>query len=377
MKLYELVDPKHSYIFEDYMTIDGRYLILNDNVFDLKKQKELGNIFSIENLKTIFENICVKDTPFIKEIRDILNNEKISLFEIKSGIIRHQKLLTEQEEAGISTDTDFQTTQKGTTHNKVFTAILAVARKIKKLLWSVGGIIVDTFLVASGIGKSVQWIPWAIVLALDVYQWASGDYGTDVEFQNASPVWKGLMIGFDVLGLTTAGAASKISRKIFEPISKLTSEKQIAQWVAKTPKAKAILQKMYNGISGVTAKLKYASQYLQKMPKLAQWFVKAVTLIPKFLGWLVKLLGKLLSEPGKIAQKLGTKLQGARFPAMNIGKGLKGATNVGGLMYGTDKTIQGWTQLKTGMNSVQLKNLKMMSDIRNEMNRIPIPVFNK
>lgn len=337
MKLCDLIEPEHRYIFEDYMTIDGRYLILNDDLFDLKEQKELGNVFSLKNLKTIFENICVKDTPFIKEIRDILNNEKISLHEIKIGLIKQQKLLTEQEESNTLSNIDFQTTQKGTPHNKVFTAILAIARKIKKLLWSVGGIVVDTFLIASGIGKSVQWIPWAIVLALDVYQWASGDYGTDIEFQNASPVWKGLMIGFDVLGLTTAGAISKIGRKIFEPIKALASEEQIARWIAKTPKAKVILQKIYNGISGVSTKLNSAARYLQKMPKMAQWFVKAVSLIPKFLNWLVKLLEKLLSAPGKVAEKLGTKIQGARLVGKDIGKGLKGAINVGGLMYGVER----------------------------------------
>ena len=43
-------------------------------------------------------------------------------------------------------------------------------RKLKDAMYSNIGMIVDGILIATGVGKGVQWIPWALITALDIYQ---------------------------------------------------------------------------------------------------------------------------------------------------------------------------------------------------------------
>ena len=347
ISMYDIVSQEQGFVFEDYMTIDGRYLILNDNVFDLKEQKELGNVFSVENLKTIFENLNVKNSPIVDRVKDILNSSKISLTEIKSNIIKQQKLLLEQESYG----NEPQVTTNEPQHSVIAKGVLWIARRLKKLLWSIGGMVVDAFLFASGIGKSVQWIPWAIVLALDVYELSSGDYGTDVEFKDASPIWKGLTIGFDILGLATTEAVSKVAANSLKFLKFTKTEEQAAKLVAGSPKAKGVLQKMYTAISSVGNKLDSAGKYLEKMPTLARWFGEILLFIPKILSWLGEMLGKILSAPGKLAAKAGEAIQGSKLVGKSLGRGLQTATNTG-MMLG------GITAGQTGVGAIKDNRMK-------------------
>ena len=325
-----VIEP--SYVFENYMTVDGRFLIRNDVIFDLKEQNEIGNIFSINNLKLLFENINIKNSALIDKIKDVLYNKKISLVEVRSEIIKNKELILEQD---ISTNTDEpQTTQNDTNHGLIAKGVLYIARKLKSLLWSVGGMVVDAFLVASGIGKSVQWIPWAIVFCLDIYEWHSGDYGDDIEFKNDSTIWKGLTLGFDILGLISAGAFSKVTRELFLPRRGLGTEGEVASWVAKNPEAKSALQKIYGALSGVSGKLDQAAEYLKTMPTLVQWLVNILTIVPRFISWLGKLLWRILSIPGKIAYNVGNAVQGSSLVGKNIGSGLRAAVNTRGVLGG-------------------------------------------
>lgn len=352
--LYYQQEPS---FFDNYLTIDGRFYIKNDELFDLHEQKELGYLFTLKNLKILFENVNVKNSPYIENVKKSLNeitNEKFTIFEIKREILTNKSLLTEQEDT-----TEPQATQTDTTGSMIGKGLLWIARKLKSILWSIGGMAADAFLVASGIGKSVQWIPWAIVLALDVYEWTTGDYGTDEDFKNSSTFWKILSIGFDVMGMMTGGVVAKAASKLFLPVKAMKSEAEVAKFVASSPKAKGVLTKLSSMLSGASGWISKASSSVStKMPTLGKWLSSISGSVGKSVGSIGSFISKILGAPGKIAGSIGTKLGGEA-----VGRGVQSATNTAALMGGIEKGVGLYTQYKTGLSSVQLKNLQTLSQI--------------
>lgn len=357
--ILEMYEPTKSYFFDNYLTIDGRYYIQNDYVFDLHEQKELGDLFSLENLKTIFETVNVKNSIIVENIKKLLyntTNEILMLYEVKREILLKRSLLTEQDSEG---DEYEDSTLNEPQHGTIAGGVLYLARKLKSMLWSIGGMAVDALLVASGIGKTVQWIPWAILLTLDTYQWTSGDYGSDTEFKEASKFWKYLTLGFDAIGMMSAGPIAKAAAKLFEPVKLFKSEGQIAQWVSKSPQAKAVLTKMSSIISGAGSWLtKGADMMMSKMPTLGKWMSSIATTAGNLLKTVGSFIGKILSSPGKLAQNIGTKLGGE-----NIGRGFKAATNTAAMVGGLQVGANQYAQHKTGLNAIQLKNAETMDNV--------------
>jgi hypothetical protein len=74
-KLYGLEPIRRDYVIEACISVDGRYLVVRDEVFDNIEQKIIGNIWeSIDIFKTIFTNVKVEN-----------HDEEYS--QIKEGII--------------------------------------------------------------------------------------------------------------------------------------------------------------------------------------------------------------------------------------------------------------------------------------------------
>ena len=205
-KMYNFTTHNDYIIESPHLTIDGRFLIYNDELLDLNLNENLGDLFTLKNLKHLFENINMsllnEQYYIIENVKNLLNktNEKYLKEEIRKSI--KDGVLLEQND---------------TIGSVVGNSILWVARKVKNLLWSIGGMAADAFLVASGIGKSVQWIPWFICFCLDVYEWINNDYEKD-EDRNASPAWKILNLGFDILGFMTTGPFATIAKTALEPL---------------------------------------------------------------------------------------------------------------------------------------------------------------
>lgn len=316
--------------FDNYLTIDGRFYIKNDELYDLQEQQELGYLFSIKNLKTLFENVNIGNSLLVDKVRKTLNevvNEKLTIFEVKREILIGKSLLTEQDDTSVSEPETDQNTSQG---SLIGNGVLWIARKLKSILWSIGGMAVDAFLVASGIGKSVQWIPWAICLALDSYQWSTGDYGSDEDFKNSSTFWKILTIGFDIMGMMTGGVIAKAAQKLFAPIKMLKDEVKIGQWVAKSPQAKALLTKMSSLLSGASGWLsKGAETVSASMPTMGKWLGTAAETVGKSIATVGSYIGKILGAPGRLAGNIGTKLGGEA-----VGRGTQAATNMAAVMGG-------------------------------------------
>jgi len=69
-KMYGIIPPKRDYIFEMSVSVDGRYYIVHDEVFDIQEQRAIGNLWdSLDVFKTMFQNVQLENTEY-SQIRE-------------------------------------------------------------------------------------------------------------------------------------------------------------------------------------------------------------------------------------------------------------------------------------------------------------------
>lgn len=353
---------KSSYVFESFVTVDGRYLIFQDEIWDNKDQQNLGNIWeSIDKFKTIFKNISIDNSEYMTIRENIISlpitESNNSLYELRDFIIKEDffndtwagKEIKKTGEglANFGKDSWNGLKKLGVTISQGdWGQILAllkkgvkfILRKLKDALYSTAGMIVDAILVASGIGKTVQWIPWALVTSLDVYQMITNDYPPE---QQDDPIGiKLLDLGFDILGLVSAGVFAKSAKALFSPIRNLLGNPAKAtEAIAKNPKMLSTIKQIISGISKVPEKLKGAQSFLMsKFPKGSEF-------IGKILGGLDNILNKL--------KEFLITITGGRTA---VGRSVvRPALATGGVIYGIDKINsnkqqQQWSKLQNTLN---------------------------
>ena len=356
-ELYGLIPIKRNYIFEASVSSNGRYFIIHDEVFDIQEQKTIGNLWgSIDVFKTIFQNTILDNSEYAQIRESVLS---LPILEGKETLYGLRDILLEWnffdntwvggelKKAGQGIK-DFATTSyqglkdfgiaisQGDWKNVL--SLLAkgvkyLLRELKSALYSTVGMLVDAILVASGIGLSVQWIPWAMVTALDVYQISTNDWPPE---ESALPTWaKFLTLGFDILGLVLTSAAAKAAKVSLNPLIKMGNNTgRISQYLSKNPKLKNIIESMIKGINKVPKMLSNAQSFLIKK------FPNGAKFISGILG---KLSGVLKTMEESLSKLIG------KTPARI---GMATATT-GGLLYGIDKVSGNKTTNKTNMGDLE------------------------
>jgi hypothetical protein len=205
------------------------------------------------------------------------------------------------------------------------------ARKLRSLLYNPVGIILDSILIATGIGKAGQWVPWAIVVALDIYEISTGDY----EDKDA-PTWlRWLLVGADVLGLVLAGGVAASAKATLAVFKGVKTEAQFAEIAMKNPNTIKIIEKIIGAFSKVPQYLGKAVTYL-KSTKMA-----------KAAPWIQNILGKAEGILQNGTKSL-TKITNTAKTAKVAGKQLKAATNVAKKSLSQNAKIAAKTAVKTG-----------------------------
>lgn len=379
------------YVFECHLTVDERYFVLHDEVFDIQEQTKLGNIWSsLDIFKTIFKNVSV-DNPEYRQIQEsfsklpILENQnnlyKVRDYLLEFDVFTDTWLGRQAKSAGQGISDFAKTSYDGLKKLGVSIGqgewtrvldllkkgVLFVLRGLKDAAYSTVGMIVDAILIATGVGKTAQVVVWGLITALDVYQistnnWPAGD--------NREELWKYLDLGFDLLGLVFAGVAAKGARAVFKPLSGL-SVKNMASKVAQSPKMKTLVQNMLSATKSGGGKLaSVQASILKKWPAGAK-FINVV------LGFFEGIMKKLQTYLGKITSTSNLKniknvnaVPGSGFiPKVKtagefLKRGAVGGGIAGGLSYGLEKIFGGEDK---GMDNDDLENLTN-SDIK--------PVFN-
>ena len=238
--------------------------------------------------------------------------------------------------------------------NLVKNGALYVARKIRSALYNPIGLILDAILVASGVGKSAQFVIWGIVVALDIYELTTGNY----EDKSEGFLERLLFTGIDMIGLVAAGFAAKSSKTLVGNMLRKfgTSEKGLVKAAQSSPKFKSILESILNSATAASGKMGQVSTFLKsKSPMLYNFVSSILGGIGKFIMMIVnsiKGIFKLISKPGQIIKKSlgGGKLGSATQAGVNT------TALVGGLgTYGKVKTAQQNKDLSVALKNTDVK----------------------
>jgi hypothetical protein len=393
-----------SVVITDWLSPDDKYLILLDELYDLEAKVKLGDIWeNFDNFKLFMSHSfeVAKNIPtHIKEsISETLNsliltesknnisnlkpllrqflNEQGFFSDVKSGLKKTGQWFADQ-----ATDfgydlkdlvtTGFDGVKKvvnGITQgdwkqvlNLLGQGMLFFARKLRSLLYNPVGIILDAILVATGIGKGVQWIPWAIIVALDIYEVSTGDYE-----QKDVPTWlRWIMIGCDFLGLIftadVAGAA-KAALSVFKG-AKTTEE--FAQIAARNPNTVKWLEKIIGTFSKIPEYLGKAATYLKstKLAKASPWIEGILGKAEGVLAQGSNSLNEIVNT-AKSASKGGEAIRatqaGQKTVSQLASKGAKEGLKTAAVVAGVDKGLKKGMQLYQGLSDEEMEQQEMMA----------------
>jgi hypothetical protein len=336
---------KRNYIFEMCTTVDGKYFIIQDEVFDIQEQKTIGNLWgSMDVFKTIFETIKLEDEGYTQIRENFLSlpivESQQNLYGLRDILLEFNFLqdtwLGRQFKSAGDSIADFAKTSyeglknfgiavsKGEWGNiltLLAKGVRYLLRKLKDAMYSNIGMIVDAILIATGVGAGAAKVAWGLIVALDVYQLLFNDWPDE---EKNDPMWlKFLYLGIDVLGFVSAGAAAKAAKAGIAPLRALAkSPAKIAQFLERSPRIKGFIKSMIEGMKGVPARLQSVMKTLS-------------TKFPKGAGFINSILGGLRNISTKFTESL-QKLLG-----QTAGKGASSGIKTGGVLYGFDKVLHG------------------------------------
>lgn len=375
-----------EFVITDWLSPDEKYAIFLDELYDISNKVKIGNIWeNFDNFKFFLKHSfeVAKDVPeTIKEsvlasINGLVltesNQDIRSLKPIVKEMFINEGLGDLASAAGNWIKDTAQGVVTGTTEfvktslsgiqklvgnisagqwaevlKIIKNGALYVARKIRAALYNPVGLILDAILVATGIGKSAQFVIWGIVVALDIYELTTGNY----EDKEDSFLSKLLFTGIDMIGLVSTGIVAKESRTFIGPLLKRfgSSMEGIKNAVKASPKLKGLLEGMLTYSTSAKGNMGKVASFLQKKSPMLYKFVSGVlgglgTIIAKLISVIKSVLGvagKVLSAPGKAINKAlgGGKLGGA------VKAGVETSAIVGGL--GTHE------KLKAAQNDAEL-----------------------
>jgi hypothetical protein len=323
-------------VFTDWLSPDEKFIIFLDEVYDLENKVRLGNIWENFDLfknfirhsfevatnvpqvvkesinKSLSKLILTESTqdmtklkPFIRQLMlegtwNPFNKDFWSMKNAGELGTEFKDWTVKQAKDAYEGTTDFLSTSweglkkagiaisKGDWSelmNLIGKGALYVARKLRAALYHPIGIAIDAILIATGIGKAVQWIPWAIVVSLDAYEVITGDY-EDPEL----PTWlRVLFYGLDILGLVLAGAAAKAGRVGVEAATAgIKTEAQMAEFLSKNPELRGTVESMGKNAGKATGFLRDGVNYLKEtFPAGAKFIEFTLGSIEKFITFIV------------------------------------------------------------------------------------------
>jgi hypothetical protein len=393
-----------SIVITDWLSPDNKYVILFDELYDLTDNVKLGDIWeNFDNFKLFIShsfNVAKNVPQQIKEsvnesLKSLMLTESVSDYRNLKPIIK--QLIKEEgffdwvgsgikktgewavnnaKKFGKDVSDLFSTGWEGLKKagiaisqgewkdllNILQKGMLFVARKIRHLMYNPVGIVLDSILVATGIGKAVQWIPWAIIVALDLYEIISGDY----EEKDMSTWMRWLMVGIDVLGLIFTGGVAGSARAAFKVFKGIKSEAQFAEIAAKNPATISWIQKIVGAFSKVPQYLGKAATYLKstKLAKASPWIENILTKSEGVLTRATESLNKL-SNSSKTAIAGGKQINTIEkaikpvVPLSQIAK--KGATRglkTAGVVTVLDKAFKKGAQAYYGLSDKEMDDIE-------------------
>tara|TARA_B110000503_G_scaffold38335_1_gene62888 strand:+ start:639 stop:2003 length:1365 start_codon:yes stop_codon:yes gene_type:complete len=394
-----------SVVITDWVSPDDRYLILFDNMYDLQTRTSLGDIWeNFDNFKLFISHSfevatnvpqqikeevlntinslvlteSISDMSKIKPILRQLIREEGFVDWIGSGIKKTGEWAADEvkrfggdvadiaktglegiKKAGIAISTgDWKSIL-----DLLGKGMLFFARKLRSLLYNPVGMVLDSILIATGIGKAAQWIPWAIVVALDIYEISTGNFE-----EKDMPTWmRFLMVGVDVLGLVFAGGLAGSAKAALSVFRGARTAEEFAAIAVKNPKAVSWIQKIIGAFSKVPQLLGKAATYL-KSTKLAKGSTFIQGVLGKAEGVLAKGTESLtkITNTAKNAGVAGKQLKSTtnvvkKTAAQTLKAGGKEGVKTAATVTAIDRGFKKGAQLYKGISDAEMEAIEMTS----------------
>ena len=385
-------------VITDWVSPDNKYVILLDELYDLHSKKNLGDIWeNFDNFKLFISHSFNVANNVPQQIKENINNtiKSLLLTESTNGDMSKLKpifklLLSEYSwdefkgdvksvakdvgdfwvDAGKKFGEDIVDMAKtgwkglkkvGIAISKLdFTKILELlskgalylARKIRSLMYNPVGIVLDSILIATGIGKGVQWVPWAFVVGLDIYEVASGDY----EDKDMTTWLRWLMIGCDVLGLVFAGGVAAAARAAFKVFRGAKTMTQFAAIAKTAPNTVKFIEKIAGALSSVPRLLSKTVSYLKttRFVKGSKWLSGILGKANKFLNNMAKSLKNLSAAAGKGSVRASKTVVPTLTASQKLVKGAKAGAVTAGVVTVIDKGIKKGIQIYQGKTDAEV-----------------------
>ena len=371
--LYERPMLMESVVIAEWLSPDEKFCIFLDDLIDVENKIKIGNIWeNFDHFKFFLKHSFEVATNVSQEIKESIMVSLNSFIitesnQDMSGLKPYVKELLKEGIFGDALDyaketganaiqgvKDFTTTSiEGL--KKVYTnindgewkkafeiirkGILYVARSIRSALYNPIGILLDAILIATGVGKGFQFVIWAIVVGLDIYELISGNH----EDSTLSLPWRLLFLGVDIIGLVFAGVAAKTAKGVVgSAIRQFGSSLEGFSKALKSNKAlQGIAQKILEATKGASGLISKALANLKtSSPKIYSFISTPLNAIGSFITKIVKLLSSgykgtvnAISKPGNVIK---SALGGGK-----LGSGVKAAVNATVVLGGVGAYSQG------------------------------------
>jgi hypothetical protein len=350
----------NNVVITDWLSPDEKYVIFLDELYDLKNKKCYGDIWeNTSNLITFLEhtfrvsdlNETIKEnvsntlkkvlitesvtnlTHYKTQIKEYFNLQEDFLDNVWGSAKKWGKGAWERTKKGLS---DFGSDVYSGT-KKIGSAVLSgdwdevialakkgtlyLARKIRQAIYSEAGMIIDTILIVSGVGKVAQFVVWAIVVALDIYEFSTGDYE-----HKDDPMWLRIIFFIiDIIGMVTTGSAALTARTAVKAATigvRTTEEAALA--IAKSSTLKKTLQVGSESLGKASEKMTEASLKFGS-GKLGSWFKGMMGKMGSFFKFLGENIAKLLSWKTLKAGAKTTAVVGGIGTGIEMYKDYKGS----------------------------------------------------
>lgn len=325
-------------VFTNWLSSDDKYIVFMDQLIEIETKTNLGDIWKNPDNLFLFLEHLYKTSKFTSVIKEEASNffSKRLIMEGNRDLssIKHLiKILIKEGNAiqwlwnkgvqGAKAVGNFVVDTAKSTYTGIkdtfsqawngikaagiaiskgdFTELMAIigrgflwaARKLRSAAYSTVGMIMDAILIVTGIGKVGQAVAWAIIVALDIYEFVTEDYENKDD-----PMWaRYLFFGCDVLGLVFAGAAAGGARAVIKGVFKgISSGAEAAVTIAKSKPIMGIITKMVGSMKSLPSKF---AQFSAKLGTgfFSKLFGKASTGLGKVITGFLNSIKSLFSKP--------------------------------------------------------------------------------
>lgn len=287
--------PQKDFVFDFVVTENEKYVIIMDQVFT----KDSNGV----TIGSIWENTHIFNELIKESFKDLNESIQGELTNIIQDIKWSKDLVNEWlTEKTIITETWWDDLKSGTSSlvskignsaveiaKGIFTkGVIPALRWVRRGLYTGVGIVIDV--VVSILAAKTNAIVWFVIVLLDIYEIATGDFDPQDPQRMQLPFF---FLFADLLGCIFTGAAALGAKKAAPAIMKQGIEKA-APSLAKT--AKTMGQK----IPGLKSQLKNVASGLEKGlgPKSTGVIGKIKGFIDGILDELIKFIPRLFSKQG-------------------------------------------------------------------------------